>query len=228
MHPWIVIQHVAWEGPGLIARIGEARGLRFEVRRMDRGEGLPGIDQAGGLVVMGGPMGAGDTVEHPHLADERKLLAEAMRRGVPVLGVCLGSQLLAAALGARVYTGPSPEVGFGEVLLTEEGLRDPVLGPAGAAVPAFHWHGDTFDLPAAATHLARSEKYPHQAFRAGSRAYAFQFHVEVDEELARGWAPRLPGGLKIDEARRREVEEGGKAILGRFFDLARGSRPAGS
>jgi GMP synthase-like glutamine amidotransferase len=218
---WLVIQHVPWEGPGLIARVGRARGLRFETRKMDLREKLPAIEEVGGLVVMGGPMGVYDAkAGHPYLADEMRLIGEAVRQNLPVLGICLGSQLLAGALGARVFPGPAPEIGFGEVLLTEDGAKDPVLGPAGARIPVFHWHGDTFDLPAGAVHLARSERYAHQAFRAGPRAYAFQFHVEMDRELAAGCSPHLPPGVTLDEARRQSIEDGGAEILGRFFDAA--------
>ncbi len=221
MRPWIVVQHVEWEGPGRIVAEGRARGLDFEVRRMDRNDPLPQVAEVAGLVVMGGPMGVADIPNLPHLGAERTLLAAAVQHGVPVLGVCLGAQLLASALGARVARGPQPEVGPGEVRLTPEGLADPVLGPAGPHLPVFHWHGDTFELPAGTLLLASSPLYPHQAFRvAGRCAYGLQFHVEADAGLWRDWAAHLPPEVRIDAAHCRAVERAGAALLGRFFDLA--------
>jgi GMP synthase (glutamine-hydrolysing) len=217
-----VIQHVASEGPGLIAAVARAHGITLDVRRMDRGDSLRRADAIDGLVVLGGPMGADDAAAYPHLAAERRLLAEACALGIPVLGVCLGAQLLAAAHGARVYRGPAPEIGFGAVTLTVEGARDPVLGPSGPSVPAFHWHGDTFDLPAGAVHLAASDRYQHQAFRVGDTAYGLQFHVELDRALARDWAHALPAGVALDEKRRAAVELTGRAVLHRFFDRVPG------
>jgi GMP synthase-like glutamine amidotransferase len=139
-----------------------------------------------------------------------------------VIGVCLGAQLLAAAMGARVYKGTSPEVGFGEVELTEPGRGDPVLASKDGRLRVFHWHGDTFDLPRDAVHLARSQAYPHQAFRVGRRAYALQFHVELDQALARAWAPDLPPHVSLDEETRSTVERQGRLLIRRFFDLAKG------
>ncbi|MBI4265691.1 MAG: gamma-glutamyl-gamma-aminobutyrate hydrolase family protein [Acidobacteria bacterium] len=217
---WIIVQHVPWEGPGLIAAAALARGLPADVRRMDLGEAVPHVDEMAGLVVMGGPMSVHDTASYPSLAAEQQLLLDAVARDLPVLGVCLGAQLLAAALGARVYKGPSAEIGFGEVSLTGEGCSDAVLGGAGGTLPVFHWHEDTFEVPPGAARLAGSPLYANQAFRAGRRAYAFQFHVEVDRDLASEWATRLPRGVDVDEGRRGEVERTGRRILGRFFDLA--------
>jgi GMP synthase-like glutamine amidotransferase len=217
----IVIQHLAAEGPGLVATVARDHGFTLDVRRMDRGDPVPTADGLDGLVVLGGTMGAYDTAAHPHLAAEQRLLAEACGRNIPILGVCLGAQLLAAALGARVFKGPAAEIGFGIVTLTHEGTRDPILGPSGPAIPVFHWHGDTFDLPGGATHLAASRAYPHQAFRAGGRAYGLQFHLELDRSLARDWASALPPGVTLDEKRRAAVELTGRAVLHRFFsDLA--------
>jgi GMP synthase-like glutamine amidotransferase len=216
---WAIIRHVPYEGPGLIETVGREMGLSFALHCMDRGDRLPDAGSIAGLVVMGGPMGANDEASHPFLAGEKTLIAEAVRAGLPVLGVCLGSQLMASALGAVVRTGPRPEIGQGEVQLTEAGLADPVLGPEGASVRVFHWHGDTFDLPGGSTHLARSALYPHQAFRAGARAYALQVHVEVDEILARSWARRLPAGVGIDAS---QTETAGRRIITRFFRAAAG------
>ena len=215
---FVVIQHVAAEGPGLIAAVARAHGIALDVRRMDRGDTLRKADAMHGLVVLGGPMGVGDAAAYPHLAAELRLVAEACTRGIPVLGICLGAQLLAAAHGARVYRGPAVEIGFGAVTLTPEGTRDPVLGPSGPSFTAFHWHGDTFDLPAGATHLAVSKQYLHQAFRVGDAAYGLQFHVELDPALARDWADALPGGVTLDEKRRAAVELTGRAVLHRFFE----------
>jgi len=220
--PWGVIQHVAWEGPGTIADEAALRGIQLDLRRMDLGEPVPSIEEIAGLVVMGGPMSAHDTATHPHLAHERRLLRDAMESDLPVLAVCLGSQLLALALDARVERGPMPEVGIGEVALTADGRGDPVLGAAGASVPVVHWHEDTFHVPDGAVHLAESALYRNQAFRLGDRAYAFQFHMEVDRALAGGWAKRLPPGIELTEDRRAEVERAGRSILGRFFDRALG------
>lgn len=222
---WVVLQHVAWEGPGLIAAEAHARELPMEVRRLDCGDAIPAVADLAGLIVMGGPMGVHDTPSYPHLAAEQQLLRASVEAGLPVLGICLGAQLLAAALGARVEKGPAAEIGVGEVSLTAEGLRDAVLGGAGATLAVIHWHEDTFELPPGATHLARSCLYANQAFRVGRRAYAFQFHVEVDRSLAAAWAPRLPPGTSIDEERRAEVERTGRRIISRFFEAARAEPP---
>ncbi len=219
---FVVLQHVAAEGPGLIGALAAERRLALDVRRMDRGDPVPPAREAGGVIVLGGPMGVYEAAAHPHLAAEQSLLAEACDRGLPVLGVCLGAQLLAAALGARVSRGPAPEIGAGAVTLTAEGSRDPVLGPSGPAFPVFHWHGDTFDLPPGATLLASSAAYPHQAFRVGERVYGFQFHVEVDRALAHAWASALPAGASLAESERCAVETAGRAILGRFLALPKG------
>ena len=132
-------------------------------------------------------MSAGDDDSLPWLSDEKELIAEAVRAGKPFWGVCLGVQLLAASLGARVYPGPAPEVGILPVTLTEDGLGDPVFGALPDRLPTLQWHGDTFDLPPGAVLLAGSPAYPNQAFRVG-RAYGVQFHLEVSPELAREWA----------------------------------------
>jgi GMP synthase (glutamine-hydrolysing) len=219
---WAVLQHVPFEGPGLIETVARERDIDLAVVRLDRGEALPAVTDLGGVVAMGGPMGVADGALHPWLAVERALLAMAVARGLPVLGVCLGSQQLAAALGAEVTHGPEPEIGLGRVELTHEGRADPVLGPGGddaAGLPVVHWHGDTFEVPPGAVRLAFSDRYPNQAFRAGRRAYGLQFHVEVDRALAQGWRPHLPPGVELHEGGRSEVERAGRSLLERFFGL---------
>lgn len=216
---WAIVQHVEYEGPGLITEELAARGRGYRVYRQDRGDGMPAPDAFIGLVVMGGPMGVYEAAQHPFLNDERELLRAAVARGVPVLGVCLGAQLLAAALGAAVTRGPAPEIGPGTVTLTPEGERDPVLGGHGDTLPVVHWHQDTFDLPAEAVWLARSELFPHQAFRVGTLAYGLQFHVEVNAALAAEWRPRLPEGVELPEAHVAQVHARGRQILSTFLDL---------
>lgn len=213
----VVIQHVPFEGPGLIAPALFAVGSEVSVVRADLGDALPAAAQLDVLVVMGGPMGAFDDLEHPHLVEERALIAECVRLGKPVLGVCLGAQLLAAALGASVHRGPVEEIGAGEVELTATG--DPVLSPSGPRVPVVHWHGDTFDLPDGAELLARSDLYAHQAFRVGT-AYGLQFHVEIGSAELWEITPYLPAGRKISLAEVDAVSAVGERVLARWAAFA--------
>lgn len=216
---WVALQHVPYEGPGLIAAAASRRGLDLRLCHPYHGESLPAPEELDGLVVMGGPMGVHDTAEHPHLAREVELIAAMVHAGRPVLGVCLGAQLLAHALGASVYRGQQAEIGCGAVSLTGAGREDLVLGSTGAAtLPVVHWHEDTFELPANASLLASSEIFPHQAFRVGANAYGLQFHVEVERELARAWRELLPDGA-LEESSVIEIERAGRMVLDAFFGL---------
>ncbi len=222
---WAVVQHVPHEGPGLIAEALHEAGLTFEIVRADLGDSYPSVHELGGLVVMGGPMSVHDAGDHPWLPGERELMASSVETGLPVLGVCLGAQQLAMALGAEVSTGPGPEVGTGSVELTSAGRLDPVFGPeygglASSTVACVHWHSETFAVPSGASHLAATPRYPNQAFRVGQRAYGLQFHVEVDRSLARAWAPFLPDGATLDPRRLAEAETAGRRILRRFVTVA--------
>jgi GMP synthase (glutamine-hydrolysing) len=225
--PWLLVQHVAFEGPGAIAGAIADTGADLTVLRMDREDALPSpaaMTDVAGLIVMGGPMSVhGDL---PWLADERALLRAAVEAGRPVLGVCLGAQQLAAALGASVFEGPAPEWGVGEVHLTAEADRDPVFGPAPTPLPCMHWHGDTFTLPEDAVRLAGNAAYENQAFRFGERAYGLQFHVEVTASLVAHWGPHLPPGVFLRESDVAHVSRAGDGIVRRFVGLA-GDAPAG-
>jgi GMP synthase (glutamine-hydrolysing) len=182
----LVLQHIACEPPAAFEDELRSRGLDVTRVELDEGDPLPDWREFPAIVVMGGPMGAYQEADHPWLVDEKRLLREAVDGDVPVWGVCLGAQLLASALGARVYPGAEPEVGLLPVELTVAAAEDPVFADAPRSFPTLQWHGDTFDLPDGATLLASSPAYPHQAFRVG-RSYALQFHIEVPLELAREW-----------------------------------------
>jgi GMP synthase (glutamine-hydrolysing) len=183
----LVLQHIACEPPAAYEDEMRAQGVGLHRVEVDEGEALPDWRAFDGIVAMGGPMGAYDDATHPWLASEKRLIADAVRAGVPYWGVCLGAQLLAASLGAPVFTGPLPEVGVLSVQLTDEGRRDPVFGVLPAEFAALQWHGDTYELPAGAVRLAGSARYEQQAFVIG-RAYALQFHIEVPVSLAEEWA----------------------------------------
>jgi GMP synthase (glutamine-hydrolysing) len=195
---------MAVEPPGSVAEAVRGAGLGLTVVRIDRGETVPrSAEGLAGLVVMGGPMDVPQADRYPHLKDELRLVESALKRSVPVLGICLGSQLLAAALGARVERGPRKELGWLPVSLEAEARHDPLFGPLPPELVALHWHGDVFDLPRGASSLARSSLTPHQAFRHGT-AWGILFHLEADgaqvEDMARAFAQDLEeAGVSEDE-----------------------------
>lgn len=187
----LVLQHIRCEPPAAYGEALAARGHVLHPVEVDEGEPLPDWREYGAIVAMGGPMGAYEDAAHPWLTAEKALIRDAVHAGLPYFGACLGVQLLAAALGARVHPGPAPEVGLLEVQLTEAGGRDPVASILPASFTTLQWHGDTFDLPEGAVSLFSSPAYPNQGFRYGEVAYGVQFHLEVDAALADEWA-RVP------------------------------------
>lgn len=172
------IEHASFETPGHIADWARGSGHTFTRVPVFAGSALPEAGSFDGLVVMGGPMGVHDEARHPWLAAEKRLIAAAVERQMPVLGVCLGAQLIAHVAGARVYRNRFKEIGWFDVEATREGA-----GHARFALPktfrAFHWHGDTFDLPAGAVQLARSVACEQQMFVLGERVLAIQCHLEM-------------------------------------------------
>jgi GMP synthase (glutamine-hydrolysing) len=180
----LVLRHVDCEPPAAYLPLLQARG---EVRTVRLGvDPLPDHCDFSAVVAMGGPMGAGDSDKLPWIAEEIAYIAGAVEAGVPYWGVCLGAQLLAAALGAKVYAGDLPEVGIAEVRLMPSAATDPVFAALPERFPALQWHSDTFDLPPGAALLASSDAYVNQAFAVGS-AYGLQFHLETPPHLAAEW-----------------------------------------
>ena len=183
----LVLQHIACEPPGVFEDVLRERDAELHRVELDAGDLLPDWREFDAIVAMGGPMSANDDARLPWLTGEKLAIGEAVRDGMPYWGVCLGVQLLAAALGAKVYPGPDPEVGLLPVSMTGAARTDPVFEEAPHDLVTLQWHGDTFDLPEGAVCLAGSPAYPNQAFRF-ERAYGVQFHLEVSAEMARDWA----------------------------------------
>jgi GMP synthase-like glutamine amidotransferase len=229
----LVLQHIACEPPGVFEDVLRERDVELHRVELDEGEVLPSWREFDAIVAMGGPMSANDEAALPWLVEEKRLIGEAVRAGKPFWGVCLGVQLLAASLGARVYRGPEPEVGLLPVELTAEGRADPVFGGLESDLATLQWHGDTFDLPDGAVRLASSPAYANQAFRS-ERAYGVQFHLEVSAEMAREWAevPEYVDSLERTLGSQSaasflaaiaehadEMRLAGRSLFGRWLDL---------
>jgi GMP synthase-like glutamine amidotransferase len=219
----LVLQHIACEPPGVFEDVLHERGVEIHRVELDEGEPLPDWREVEAIVAMGGPMSVLDDAELPWLTEEKRAIGEAVRAGKPYWGVCLGVQLLAASLGARVYPGPEPEVGLLPVELTPDGRVDPVFGGYDDTLVTLQWHGDTFDLPDGAVRLASSPAYANQAFRF-ERAYGVQFHLEVSAEMVREWSevPEYVASLERTLGR-----EAAPAFLSEIAEQAGDMRSAG-
>jgi len=228
----LVLQHIACEPPGVYEDVLREWGAELVRVELDEGEPIPDTE-FDAIVAMGGPMSVNDESVLPWLADEKRFVAAAVRSGTPYWGVCLGVQLLAASLGARVYSGDEPEVGLLPVELTPEGRADPIFAGLPPEIVTLQWHGDTFDLPAGAVRLAGSPAYPNQAFRCGN-AYGVQFHLEVSTEMAREWAGVAEYAASLERAlgpgatgdfvagieeRSAEMLANGRALFERWLDV---------
>jgi GMP synthase (glutamine-hydrolysing) len=195
----LIIMHVPSEGPGTLGSFLVSRNANIMTVRLYDGESLPpdpsGLDA---IVSMGGPMNVYEDEKYPFLAPETLFLREALGKGVPMIGICLGAQMIARAAGARITLSPKKEVGWGKVSLTEAGSEDTLFQGLPPTLEVLQWHEDMFDVPEQGTLLATSEDCPHQAFRLG-KAFGVQFHVEVTREMLNEWFARseeLPGILE--------------------------------
>ncbi|HSG65234.1 MAG TPA: gamma-glutamyl-gamma-aminobutyrate hydrolase family protein [Gammaproteobacteria bacterium] len=188
MRKLLVFQHVPHEPLGTLDAQFKEAGFRIRYVNFARyGRVKLDVGRYDGLVVLGGPMGVNDTEPYPHLLDEVEAIRVAIDSDIPILGICLGAQLIAAALGARIARNPVKEIGWSDVKRTRAAMSDPLFKHFHAQEKIFQWHGDTFEIPSGAKHLAMTDHCRNQAFCYGRAVYALQFHLEVDEALVRRW-----------------------------------------
>jgi GMP synthase-like glutamine amidotransferase len=187
----LIIQNVTSEGPGTIADHLRTNNFPFTCIDLERGHSLPDSAPFSHVVILGGPMAVYEMDRTPYLKDEALFIEKAVGAGKHVLGVCLGAQMLAHVLGAHVYPGRQKEIGWYNVALTDDGMKDTCMAELAVEdkriAHVFQWHGDTFDLPHGALRLASSDLFPNQAFRYSDRVYALQFHIEVTPGIVTGW-----------------------------------------
>lgn len=228
----MVLEHLPHEPPAVLGRVLDASGTPWRTVRLHAGDPVPRDPAAlGGLVVLGGDMNTDDDDRHPHLREERALLGRCVAAGTPVLGLCLGAQLLAEATGGRVAHA-TPEIGFLPVTRTPAGRDDPLLSALPDHSPTFNAHGDLITLGEGVL-LASSAQTVVQAFRVGERAWGLQFHPEFDADLVQGYvtAPGVPAYLRANgweparllaQARRHDAahQRMGGALLARWLELA--------
>jgi GMP synthase-like glutamine amidotransferase len=218
-----VLQHVPFEGLGSIGAWLDEQAAHVTTTRLFAGDPLPDAKNVDLLLAMGGPMSVNDEAEFPWLIDEKRFIREAITAGSPILGVCLGAQLVANALGARVYPNTVKEIGWFPI----QAVSAPEWAfPFPLECLAFHWHGETFDLPDGAVRLARSEACENQAFQLGRRAVGLQFHLETTPETIRllvencrgelvegAWIQSEPTLFATEAAWHRAVNELMKGVL---------------
>lgn len=193
----LIIKNVESEGPGTIEYYLKIKKLQYKMLELGLGETPPSLENIDILIVLGGPMGVYEMDKYPHLKTCSRIIREAINRGIKILGICLGAQMIAYCLGGNVFPGPEKEIGWHYIELTGGGLKDPLIrqlaihpsvGDFWRRFKVFHWHGDTFELPASTVLLASSKIYKNQAFRYGNNTYGFQFHIEVTKEMINDWS----------------------------------------
>jgi len=193
----LIIKNVFSEGPGTIADYLSAEKISYSVCDLSIGDSVPEPGSFSHLIIMGGPMAVYEMQHYPYLVKEALFIDSAIKANKYVLGVCLGAQMVAHVLGAKVYSGQKKEIGWYEVALTPDGMSDPLMSPLALpgrnAAQVFQWHGDTFDLPRNTAWLASSDLFPNQAFRHADRVYALQFHIEVTPAIVLDWLAQEQG-----------------------------------
>jgi GMP synthase (glutamine-hydrolysing) len=214
----LVYTHHPEEGVGLLQAILRERGWEVKEVKLWKGEQMPDSRSFHLLILMGGPMSVHDEDASSFLLEEKQFVRCWVTEGKPTLGICLGAQLIADCLGARVYRGDKEELGWYELMATEEGMQDPFMRGFPRQFPVFQWHSETFDLPKGAILLATASDYPHQAFRFKDLAYAFQFHLEMTEEMIDAWL----AGNGAAEEKKEEINAARDLQLPVIHKLCRG------
>lgn len=202
----LVFQHVPYEPLGTLDPLLKEAGFRIRYVNFGRQpESRPSLDGYEALIILGGPMNSDQIDSHPNLITEIEIIREAVSREMSVLGICLGAQLLAKALGGEVRRNATREIGWHDVALTEHGVSDPVLAAFSDVQKVFQWHEDGVKLPPDAIHLASSDASHVQAFRFGEHAYGFQFHLEVNQSLIERWLT-VPANQEMLQAEASRVD----------------------
>ncbi len=193
----LIIMHVESEGPGTLGAFLESSGAGVRLARVYAGDRLPErIDDLGAIISMGGPMNVYEEQEYPFLRDETAFLQKAIAANLPVLGICLGAQMIAKASGARVVRSPKEEIGWGKISVTDAGRSDLLFSGLPVTLEVLQWHGDMFEIPEAGALIATGDDCPNQAFRYRN-AFGLQFHVEVTREILAEWFTDSPDLDKI-------------------------------
>lgn len=218
----LIIKHIDIEGPGTFGDYLAQKNMPYRIVELGAGETLPQmLDGIKAVVVLGGPMNVYEEDKHPFLIDENVFIQRVLEKQIPFFGICLGSQLLAKAAGAKVVRSPVKEIGWYKVSLTPDGEKDPLFNGFRQDEDIYHWHGDMFEIPSNGVLLASGDGCPHQAFRVGKNAYGFQFHMEVTDKSIKEWceeysATDLPGrrehcAAMLDGYKKREKQFKGQA-----------------
>lgn len=217
----LVLKHVASEGPGTLKEGFERAGCQVEELNLYEGEGLPDADGYSVVVSMGGPMNVYEDQKYPFLKEESDFLRDAIEKGKPVLGICLGGQMIARACGAEVRKAEVEEIGWYPVHITTGGRADEMFWDFPSQLQVFQWHGDTFEVPEGGKLLFKAPLCKNQAFRYGN-AYALQFHLEVTEGLLRDWfegSPKLKDIVAEYHKRRDGLLKMVNSICSRLLDM---------
>ena len=217
---FLIVQSDEEVPPGILLDVLAARGVEWRLASPGRGERLPALSGIGALVVLGGRMGARDAQRHPFLGDLRRFVADAAERGLPLLGICLGGQILADVHGGELFSRRHGERGPRTLTLTGLGIEDPLFHRVPYRFASFQWHDDSFDLPRYAVRLAAGESCPNQAFRQDASAYGLQFHPEADRAIVARWADGEPQVLRDFEAEEAALRATGERIFDNFLRIA--------